>query len=331
MCSLKQDLITRNLNRCLASLTKQYGVGYEIILVLDNYLDYELEQFHLINKNIRILSSNERRGTACARRIGAENAIAQIIAYIDDDCIADQKWASNIVSAFLKNEKLVAIGGTTLPYKDGSLMSEFCELDKTQRAPLCNNDGSIRCISTVNGAFRRFALFEVNFFTSAYEYAYNHGLYFVFEDYDITQRLAAIYGNNALRYVPEVIVYHHNRPTWIGRLRQVIQYGKGAAFWCWTYKASPKCLEPKSTIPINNYISYHFYELVKCLPRYIAKWYLAKNEHWPFWKASFFGLYCYSLRISFHIGYYVSTVKLYRLLGAGGIDDLNRLNRDNLS
>ena len=59
-----------------------------------------------------------RQGNAYARNTGVEQAAAPIVAYIDDDCIADENWVARIKSAFDRDPELDFVGGRVLPVWD---------------------------------------------------------------------------------------------------------------------------------------------------------------------------------------------------------------------
>jgi glycosyltransferase involved in cell wall biosynthesis len=56
-----------------------------------------------------------RQGNAYARNAGVEQAAAPIIAFLDDDCIADQNWLATMKSAFDRDPELAFVGGRVLP------------------------------------------------------------------------------------------------------------------------------------------------------------------------------------------------------------------------
>jgi len=56
-----------------------------------------------------------RQGNAYARNAGVAQAEASIVAFIDDDCIADENWLATIKSAFDRDPDLAFVGGRVLP------------------------------------------------------------------------------------------------------------------------------------------------------------------------------------------------------------------------
>lgn len=115
--------------RLLGSLAVQSVPPDHIIVVDDGSShDYELDATH-----VRHLRLDENRGPATARNAGKAEAArlnADIIAFIDNDCIADEKWAAEIRDAFRRDPKASILSGITRSYNEGWL-GEFHDLDGT--------------------------------------------------------------------------------------------------------------------------------------------------------------------------------------------------------
>jgi glycosyltransferase involved in cell wall biosynthesis len=56
-----------------------------------------------------------RQGNAYARNAGVDQAAGSIVAYIDDDCIADENWVAIMKDAFVREPELSFVGGKILP------------------------------------------------------------------------------------------------------------------------------------------------------------------------------------------------------------------------
>lgn len=119
-------------NRCdfieepLLSLLSQRipdGIKYEIIVV-DNNSDDNTEAVvkkmsKRGDKQIKYLRE-ERLGLSYARNLGVEKASGDIIAFIDDDAVADDNWVANLLGVYQKNELAACVGGKVKPlWPDG--------------------------------------------------------------------------------------------------------------------------------------------------------------------------------------------------------------------
>jgi GT2 family glycosyltransferase len=108
------------LARCLESLApgKQTlnGELYEVI-VTDDGTTAGAEQLISDTYPWAKLSPGPRRGPAANRNNGARKATGTFLAFIDDDCIADEHWLTELYRCMSSNEVQVIEGKTIIPDK----------------------------------------------------------------------------------------------------------------------------------------------------------------------------------------------------------------------
>ena len=116
------SVIVCTYNRCetlkqtLPSLLQQKfpDENYEIIVVDNNSTDNTagvVAEFNRSgNKQIRYVKELQQ-GLSYARNKGAEVATGEIIAYIDDDAIADENWLDGLYEIYEKYENVDCVGG----------------------------------------------------------------------------------------------------------------------------------------------------------------------------------------------------------------------------
>jgi glucosyl-dolichyl phosphate glucuronosyltransferase len=94
---------------CISSLESQTLRPTEIILVLDpiqDLLDFYVSR---MSKEVKIVTS-KNPGLSNARNAGIENASGDILAFIDDDAVADKMWLQNIIRNY-EDSSVIGVGG----------------------------------------------------------------------------------------------------------------------------------------------------------------------------------------------------------------------------
>ncbi len=96
-----------------STLRQMFDGDYEVI-VADNWSDdgsyEELKSRFSRISNFRIVRPSQRIGIAAARNYGLQIAKGDIVAFIDDDCIANRSWLKEINSIF-KDSSVGCVGG----------------------------------------------------------------------------------------------------------------------------------------------------------------------------------------------------------------------------
>ncbi len=76
-------------------------------------------------------------GSAYSRNIGANKVDGEWLAFIDDDCVINDRWSKTILSIIdSASDDLVAIGGDVLPSKPDSIISWYLSSTDHLRGPL---------------------------------------------------------------------------------------------------------------------------------------------------------------------------------------------------
>jgi GT2 family glycosyltransferase len=106
---------------CIESLNRQITRPDEIILVVDTEQErISFSQYlgDISQITLRTVFSG-KKGLAAARNKGIEVSSGDIIAFIDDDAIADENWLTEILKAFHSAESVAIVGGQVLPMFEG--------------------------------------------------------------------------------------------------------------------------------------------------------------------------------------------------------------------
>lgn len=100
----------------LKSVLKLNYPNYEVIVVDDASTDKTqniLEKFKSKTKNFKVVKNAKMKGLCYTRNLGVEHSRGEIIAFTDDDCVVDKNWLKELVKPYLKNKKVMVVGGKT--------------------------------------------------------------------------------------------------------------------------------------------------------------------------------------------------------------------------
>ncbi len=196
----------QHLDQLLDSLTAQEG-PLEVVLVDAQSRDGTLESATAFaERHPGLLQVFERPGSrGMGRNAGVHEARGEWVAFIDGDCFADSQWLSKLRRAFA--QATVVAGRTVTVGKPRFGQLERVELlqegyDVTY--PSCN-------LAYRREFFERLGGFDPRFVTA--------------EDIDLNMR--AVLAGAAISYVPEAVVYHHVRTTFLRFLIQAFWNGYG--------------------------------------------------------------------------------------------------------
>lgn len=97
---------------CLNSLKQQTEKEFETILIDNANIDIkELNGF-----NLRYIHTGDNLGPSKARNIGTNISKSDIIAFLDDDAIADKYWVSSMIKS-LQPKDVIGVRGKVVPKK----------------------------------------------------------------------------------------------------------------------------------------------------------------------------------------------------------------------
>jgi O-antigen biosynthesis protein len=211
---------TRNgsstLRACLQALSSQSYAKYEIIVIDDDSTDGSEGIVHQFGK-IHYYKQ-KHAGLAAARNRGLRLAKGELLAYTDDDAMADEHWLARLIHAFEKSD-IVAAGGPNLPPRPRNRTEQIVSLAPGGPAHVLLNDYEAEHLPGCNLAIRKSALEKIGGFHEVFRTAG--------DDVDICWRLRAAGGK--LRFVPGAVVWHHRRNSVRGYLRQQKGYGLAEA------------------------------------------------------------------------------------------------------
>ncbi len=202
------------LRLCLLALQFQMYPDFEVIVVADKPGLAAVRRLDFADRVKTV--ENAQIGIARARNLGVAQAAGDIVAFLDDDAVADPYWLTHLVAAF-EGAKVVAAGGFVrgrngISYQwTGGQITETADplpLQMTDMAPktFAGERGKSVVTLGVNMAFRRQALCDIGGFDPAFR--------FHLEEADVNLRLSRAGGATAVVPLAQV---HHMRAASIWR------------------------------------------------------------------------------------------------------------------
>jgi len=168
------------------------------------------------------VESTRTVGSSAARNAGMMASQADVVAYVDDDCIVTRGWLAAIVAEFA-DEDISAVYGRLLPYGGAARTG----LEVGFKAGLRREEYAGRVPPWYIGhggnmAFRRAALFEAGGFDLLLGAGAGFG---AGEDSDMSYRL--LVAGRRIVYSPEALAYHKHWKDWRAQQRMERAYGVG--------------------------------------------------------------------------------------------------------
>ena len=203
------------LKRCIESLKSQTYIYFEIIVVNGPSID-ETNQVLEKYPEIQVLKQQTLSGLSYARNMGIKASNGEIIAFIDDDAVADKNWIKFLIDGYT-DESIGGAGGPVLDitgkwhqFKNGyiskaGIPSFIQENDlnyNDQKGVFLNN------LMGTNSSFRRNALLKIGLFDENIKY--------FFDETDVCVRI--IMHGYKIKHLDNAIVFHemtegHNRKS----------------------------------------------------------------------------------------------------------------------
>ncbi|WP_338728725.1 glucosyl-dolichyl phosphate glucuronosyltransferase [Haladaptatus sp. DJG-WS-42] len=171
LCTYSLDLYDA-FEEAAESILAQTHPNHELIIVVDGTPEvYErvLEDYGA-RDDVRIHLNSENRGLLASRNTGAELADGDVVAFIDDDAVADPDWLAELVSVYEDHDALAAGGRMTPEWVAGKptfLPAEFYWLIGVTHRGFADGPGEVRNTFGSNLSFKRDVFSELGGFDTA--------------------------------------------------------------------------------------------------------------------------------------------------------------------
>jgi glycosyltransferase involved in cell wall biosynthesis len=219
---------------CVQSLLNQRGAKgpYEIIVIDNNSTDDTPRILSKYKNRIKILSERNR-GSYCARNLGIRNAIGDILAFTDADCVADREWLAHLAKAF-EDKRVKLVGGSIRASATGSALLRYCDVFCHPQEMFFRSSPPF--FATSNMSVRkpgkgRAVLFDESLQSGG--------------DVEFCSRM--VDGRSEMLYEPRAVVRHCYHDSLVDFMRKHHYYGKWHAF-------RKQRLSIHTTVPLPGYV-----------------------------------------------------------------------------
>jgi GT2 family glycosyltransferase len=188
---------------------------YEVLIVSDGSTDATLSI--LADFKFRVISV-QNGGLSRARNLGLQNAVGEIVAYLDDDAYPDVHWLKYLAWSF-RTTTHDGIGGPNFPPPEDDFVALCVANSPGGPNHVLLGDDLAEHIPGCNMAFRKAALENVGGFDRDFRIAG--------DDVDVCWKIQQQGGT--LGFSPAAVVWHHRRNSLSAYLRQQYNYGRAEA------------------------------------------------------------------------------------------------------
>ncbi|WIM99177.1 glycosyltransferase family 2 protein [Actinoplanes oblitus] len=192
--------------RTLESARAQTHRPDEIVVAVDHNPDmYARAKAELTG--VTVLPNAYPRGVSGNRNTGAEHAVTPLVAFLDDDIIADRHWLARQIEPFA-DPAVVGTGGAIVPAWEGAeprwMPAEFLWAVGGSYAGMPTETAPIRNVWSANMIVRRDAFLAVGGFRLGFGKLGDRNRP---EDTDLCLRMSQLAGGRWM-YVPSAVIQH---------------------------------------------------------------------------------------------------------------------------
>jgi GT2 family glycosyltransferase len=217
-----------DLERAVASVQAQGSRAAEVIIAVDHHPAL-LERAHAAFEDARVVANEGKPGLADARNTAARASSSSIVAFLDDDAVADADWLRWLADVFQADDAIGA-GGAVLPMwptgRPAWFPEEFDWVVGCTHSAMPHERGPVRNFVGANMAFRRDVFDDVLFYSGI---GHTDGNPLGGSDPDFCIRVRARWPQRSLIYEPQSVVYHRvsvERTRWRYFVRRCLNEGR---------------------------------------------------------------------------------------------------------
>ncbi|RLI45001.1 glycosyltransferase family 2 protein [Candidatus Bathyarchaeota archaeon] len=213
ICTYTEERLT-DIREAIYSVRQQTYSPDEVLLVVDNNEHLYAELAAEFGGDLRVLISNKNTGVSAARNVGIRAAKGEIIAFLDDDTVAQPQWLERLIEHYQDETIIGVMGETLLTWANGKPPVWFpWEFDwilgGTAHKQLLTNGQEVYTISDPNMSFRREVLVSAGLWREGLGQQVRSGRNARGGDIaEICHRIRQAYPQGRFIYEPSAVVFH---------------------------------------------------------------------------------------------------------------------------
>ena len=223
VCTYSMDRYD-DFTEAVESVLKQTYDPVEVVLVVDGNLEvYDLVKARFGNHDDVVIHCNdENRGLSFSRTKGVELSSGEVIAFLDDDAIAEPEWIETLIHGYEQTDA-IAVGGRMVPEwvagRPSFFPEEFYWLIGANYEERLEPWSEVRNTLGSNMSFRRTVFEEVGGFDEGMGLTGDNQIQA--EETELAMRMHDAFGKGML-YVSDAVVAHkvfdyRTKPGWLIR------------------------------------------------------------------------------------------------------------------
>jgi len=260
----------KDLHEAIQSVMNQTYKPDEIIIAVDHDKELFERLKSELSSLIKVVLNANTPGLSETRNVGIRASQGDIVAFIDDDAVAERDWLENLLKHY-SNPSVVAVGGKSVPlWSNGNRPDWFPEelywlVGNTYKGhpETCT---SVRNIAGCNMSFRRDVFHEIGLFSKDLGVIKQKGYA---EETEFCIRIKHQLPGTTILYEPDAVI-HHKVPNW----RTTLNYIISRSFDQGVCKAKLRKLSHKfSPNPLSTENTYLRYLLFISIPERLREFY----------------------------------------------------------
>ncbi|MCP4608625.1 MAG: glycosyltransferase family 2 protein [Planctomycetes bacterium] len=251
---------------------------HEVIVAVD----HNEELFHKLAVELtpraRAVLGKGIPGLSDTRNTGIHASTGEVVAFIDDDAVAEPTWLENLANHY-QDPQVIAVGGKAIPQwlngnRPGWFPEELDWIVGCTHKGLSTNKDEIRNMIGCNMSFRRDIFDRAGFFRS--EVGRVGKLRGVGEEAEICLRIKAHVPEAQIVYEPNAIIYH-KVPSWRHSLKYFVQRSYDEGFYKDIVKKLSSDSSPDALTTEGTYLRHLLFSAIpQRLVRFYEPWTLAQ-------------------------------------------------------